>query len=109
MVSIVILIGLPILGWCLIKMARNFDQVVRIAHEIDVDFEFLKIQGTTNTLLLMSDVRFMKWLVYRRYRTKDYPKELLESLERARRSYLHMGIVFVAIFFVAFVYGQVAT
>ena len=59
-----------------------------IVKENNVDLGFLSLKGRTSAFLLFSDVRFVLWLVNRRYQNLNVPPVVSEALDEARRNYL---------------------
>ena len=87
MYGLAILILLPILGWWLIRSTRSLDHLATIVNENNVDLGFLSLKGRTSAFLLFSDVRFVLWLVRRKYQNLDVPSVVGEALDEARRDY----------------------
>ncbi len=105
MYGFAILILLPILGWWLIRSTRSLDRLARVINENGVDLGFLSLNGRTSAFLLLSDVRFVLWLVRRKYQSLDAPPVVSEALDKARRDYLLviavMGMIVLAGFAIA--------
>lgn len=97
MYGFAILILLPILGWWLIRSARSLDRLARVTNEHGVDLGFLSLNGRTSAVLLFSDVRFVLWLVRRRYQSLDAPRPVIEALDEARSYYFLVGIAVMGV------------
>lgn len=82
-------------------MARSFDRVATVMREYDVRFDFLGYQGSPKTVLLFSDVRFIVWLMRKRYRKSGLPLAVGKVLDEARRTYILMVAVSSIIVFLA--------
>ncbi len=106
MLGITFMIGLPLFGWWLIKMSRTFDRAVQIAQENQIDFGLFRFRGKTNTFFLLSDMRFVWWLLSRNYRGQNYPANLVATLDESRRYYLTLGVVTAGMFAIAFGYAR---
>jgi hypothetical protein len=102
MYGIAFLILLPLLGWWLIRATRSFDRLATVVNESGVDLGFLSLKGKTSALLLFSDVRFVLWLVRRKYRSIDVPAAVTQALEDARRDYFRVAAVMALIVIAGF-------
>ena len=83
MYGLAILILLPILGWWLIRSTRSLDRLATIVNENNVDLGFLSLKVRTSAFLLFSDVRFVLWLVRRKYQI-SMCRRLLAKLSMKR-------------------------
>ena len=105
MYGLAILILLPILGWWLIRSTRSLDRLARVVNENNVDLGFLSLKGRASAFLLFSDVRFVLWLVRRKYQSLDVPPAVTEALDEARRDYFLlmsvMGLIVIVGFAIA--------
>jgi len=90
--AVVVLIGLPLFGWWLIRTSRSMDRLADVLNRHKVDPGFLNRGGKVKTWLLFSDLRFVAWLLKRRYRDCDFPAEVHRALEEARESYARMMV-----------------
>jgi len=103
--SLIIIIGLPFPGWYLIRVSRSLEAVAGTANEQNIDLGFLKVGGTANTTLLFSDINFIRWLVWRKYGSLNFPTVLNEALDNARKDYVRMGGLFILIIIAGFSIG----
>ena len=105
MYGFAILILLPILGWWLIRSTRSLDRLARVINEHGVNLGFLSLNRRTSVFLLFSDVRFVLWLVRRKYESLDAPPIVIEALDKARSDYFLgiavMGVIIIAGFVTA--------
>jgi hypothetical protein len=88
MYGLAFLILLPLFRWWLIRNSRSSDRLAKVVNENGVDLGFLSFKGKTSALLLFSDVRFVLWLVRRKYKNIDLPAAVNQALDDARRDYI---------------------
>jgi hypothetical protein len=86
--AFLILLLLPLFGWWLIRNSRSSDRLAKVVNESGVDLGFLSFKGKTSALLLFSDIRFVLWLVRRKYKNIDLPADITKALDDARRDYI---------------------
>ena len=105
MYGLAILILLPLFGWWLIRSTRSLDRLARVVNENNVDLGFLSLKRKTSAFLLFSDVRFVLWLVRRKYQSLDVPSAVSQALDEARRDYFLvtsvMGVIVIVGFAIA--------
>jgi hypothetical protein len=100
MYGIAFLVLLPLLGWWLIRATRSLDQLAKVVNEHKVDLGFLSLKGKTSAILLFSDVRFVLWLVRRKYQSLDVPPAVIQVLDKARHDYVMVNSAMGIIIFV---------
>lgn len=88
-----ILVGLPLFGWWLIRATRSWNRLAKVMSDESTYFGFLHLKGRTSAVLLFSDVRFVFWLLRRKYRDHQSPPEVTKALEQARRDYIRVNLV----------------
>jgi len=103
-VAMLSLVAIPflLLGWWLIRTSRSIDHLAAVINENDVDFGEFRVGRKTRAWLLFADVRFVVFLVLRRYRHLELPSVIGQALEKARADYLRIVAVFAAIGLVVF-------
>ena len=97
-----VFIALPLLGWWLIRATRSWDRMAKVVNENGVNLGFLSIRGKSSAFLLMSDIRFVHWLLRRKYRSVDAPPVVIQALDDARRDYVLVITVMASIVLVSF-------
>lgn len=102
MLSISFVILLLLLGYWLIRVSRSISKVATVMNEHEVTFDFLGYQGRANAVLLFSDIRFVAWLIRKKYDESSLPPPVSMALNEARRSYLLIVAVFLLIVILGF-------
>lgn len=87
MLGIAFIVLLPLTGWWLIRSVRPYERLAQTVNEHDVDLGFHSFRGKATVFTLCSDPRFMAWLLLRKYRDQEFPAEVLEALDKARRGF----------------------
>ena len=88
MYALIIILLIPLYGWWLYRQERRLRRLVTVINTHDIDLGFMTWNGKTNEVLLFSDVRFVFWLLRRKYRDIELPPPVTEALDEARRAYL---------------------
>jgi hypothetical protein len=105
MYGIAFLVLLPLFGWWLIRATRSLDQLAKVVNENNVDLGFLSLKGKTSAFLMFSDVRFVLYLVRRKYQSLDVPHAVIQALDEARHDYVMvnsaMGLIILLGFAIA--------
>jgi membrane-anchored glycerophosphoryl diester phosphodiesterase (GDPDase) len=102
MFGVVFFILLLLFGWWLIRATRSLDRLATIVNENDVELGFKSIKGKTSALMLFADVRFVLWLVRRKYQSIDAPPVVTQALDDARRDYFIVTSVMALIVITGF-------
>lgn len=97
-----VFIALPLYGWWIIRATRSWDRLAKVVNENRVNLGFLSFKGKTGAFLLMSDIRFVHWLLRRRYRNIDVPLVVIQALDDARRDYVPVTSVMALIVLAGF-------
>ena len=100
MYGIAFIILLPLFGWWLIRTTRSYQRLVAVVNENGIELGFLSFRGKVNTFLLFSDVRFVLWLLRRKYQDREYSPAVSSAFDEARRSYLSVLFGFAVILWV---------
>lgn len=102
MYGLAFLILLPLFGWWLVHNSRSLDRLAKVVNENGVDLGFLALKGKTSALLLFSDVRFVLWLVRRKYKNTALSATVTQALDDARRDYILVYTVMALIVITGF-------
>lgn len=105
MYALIIIPLIPLYGWWLYRKSRSCERLADVINEHDVNLGFLDWDGKTRAMLLFSDVRFVFWLVRKKYRDIELPPPVTEALDEARRDYVtglwQNFVILVLVFLIA--------
>jgi hypothetical protein len=95
-------LGLPLFGWWLIRTTRSIGYLATTINESNIDLGELRIGGKSRGWLLLADLRFVLFLVLKKYRHLNLPTVVEHALTKARKDYLTIVGVFTTITLVGF-------
>lgn len=90
-------IPLVLLGWWLKRNTRSVDRLAAVINEHGVTFGEIRIGNKAHGWLLFADVRFVFFVILRRYRDMELPEPVLDALNSARSDYLNGVAVFTTL------------
>lgn len=91
-----------LLGWWLMRSTRSIGRLAAVINENDVELGEMRTGGRAQGWLLFADVRFVLFLVLRRYRRLELPPVVREALDKARTEYLVDTAVFATLVVIVF-------
>lgn len=104
LLAVLLVFAIPffLLGWWLIRTSRSIDRLAAVMNENNANLGEIRIGQRTQGWLLFADVRFVLFLVRRRYRHLELPSVVSEALEKARTDYLTIVGIFTVLTVVVF-------
>ena len=102
--AVLLILAIPflLLGWWLVRWTRYVDHLAKVMDANNAELGQLRLGHRTHGWMLFADVRFVLFLVLRRYRHLELPPVVEEALETARTDYLTGVAAFTTLVVVAF-------
>jgi hypothetical protein len=99
---LVLAIPFFLLGWWLMRSTQSIHRLAEVINENGVELGEMRIGRRAHGWLLFADVRFVLFLILRRYRHLELPPVVEEALDDARTDYLSNMAVFATLVVIVF-------